>query len=344
MKDVAAAAGVAQSTVSRILNDAPVRISVTATTRERIHAIANELGYRPHPIARALRGAPTMQLGAVVRDITDPFFAGAVEALTLEAKKRGYSVVLGHAAAKADEALALTAVLEARQCDAIVLLGDFRGERRLVADLRNTHVRVVALWHGAERRGRPFPTVGVDNRAGIHAALEHLTSLGHRRIAFVGAGTWGDEQERLAAYRDYSERVGVTPRKGYTQRVPNTLRGGGPALSALLALSPRPTAILAATDTVAIGLIHEAYELGVAVPDELSIAGFDDIPFASATVPGLTTVRMPMAEIVAAGVELAVGDGAWSAGDGEEPPRVVFKAKLVVRRSTAAPAAQTDAG
>jgi DNA-binding LacI/PurR family transcriptional regulator len=342
MKDVAAAAGVAQSTVSRILNDAPVRISVTATTRERIHAIANELGYRPHPIARALRGAPTMQLCAVVRDITDPFFAGAVEALTIEAKRRGYSVVLGHAAAKADEALALTAVLEARQCDAIVLLGDFRGERRLVADLRNTHVRVVALWHGAERRGRPFPTVGVDNRAGIHAALEHLTSLGHRRIAFVGADTWGDEQERLAAYRDYSARTGLLPHKGYARRVPNTLRGGEPALAALLALSPRPTAIVTTTDTVAIGLIHAAYELGVAVPDQLSIAGFDDIPFASATVPDLTTVRMPMSEIVAAGVELAVGDGAWSVGDAEEPPRVVFKPKLIVRRSTAAVGPEPD--
>ncbi len=336
MKDVAAAAGVAQSTVSRILNDAPVRISVTATTRERVHAIARELGYRPHPIARALRGAPTMQLGAVVRDITDPFFAGAVEALSIEAKKRGYSVVLGHAAAKADEALALTAILEARQCDAIVLLGDFRGERRLVADLRNTHVRVVALWHGTERLGRPFPTVGVDNRAGIHAALEHLTSLGHRHVAFVGAESLGDEQERRAAYREHLELAGLLSLKGYMQRAPNTLRGGEPALSALLALSPRPTAILAATDTLAIGLIHAAYELGVAVPDQLSIVGFDDIPFASATVPGLTTVRMPMAEIVAAGVELAVGEGAWLAGDGQQPPRLVFKPKLIVRRSTAA--------
>jgi DNA-binding LacI/PurR family transcriptional regulator len=335
MKDVAAAAGVAQSTVSRILNDAPVRISVTATTRERVHTIARELGYRPHPIARALRGAPTMQLGAVVRDITDPFFAGAVDALTLEAKKRGYSVVLGHAAAKADEALALTAILEARQCDAIVLLGDFRGERRLVADLRNTHVRVVALWHGTERLGRPFPTVGVDNRAGIHAALDHLVALGHRHIAFVGAESLGDEQERQAAYREHSELAGLVAVKGYMQRVPNTLRGGEPALSALLALSPRPTAILAATDTMAIGLIHAAYELGVAVPDQLSIVGFDDIPFAAATVPGLTTVRMPLAEIVAAGVELAVGQGAWSAGDTQEPPRVVFKPKLIVRRSTA---------
>ena len=211
MKDVAAAARVAQSTVSRILNDAPSGISVSEETRQRVQAIASELGYRPHPFARALRGAPSMLLGAVVRDITDPFFAAAVEALSMEAKERGYSVVLGHAAAKADEALALTAVLEARQCDAIVLLGDFRGERRLVADLRNTHVRVVALWHGTERRGRPFPTVGVDNRAGIHAALEHLSSLGHRHIAFVGAETWGDVQRAAGASERLSELLSVKP-------------------------------------------------------------------------------------------------------------------------------------
>src|ERR1019366_3672483 len=172
MKDVAAAAGVAQSTVSRILNDAPSGISVSAETRRRVLAIASDLGYRPHPFARALRGAPSMLLCAVVRAITDPFFAAAVEVLSIEAKERGYSVVLGHARAKADEALALTAILETRHCDAIVLVGDFRGERRLVDDLRTAHVRVVGLWHGSERSGRPFPTVIVDSRAGIHAALK----------------------------------------------------------------------------------------------------------------------------------------------------------------------------
>src|SRR5450755_877707 len=183
MTDVATAAGVAQSTVSRILNDAPSGISVSEETRQRVLAMASELGYRPHPFARALRGAPSMLLGAVVRDITDPFFALAVEALSIEAKGRGYSVVLGHAAAKADEALALTAILETRHCDAIVLVGDFRGERRLVEDLRGAHIRVVGLWHGSQRSARPFPTVIVDARAGIRAALRHLTSLGHRRVA-----------------------------------------------------------------------------------------------------------------------------------------------------------------
>jgi DNA-binding LacI/PurR family transcriptional regulator len=215
MNDVALAAGVAQSTVSRILNDAPVTINVSPETRERVRAIARELGYRPHPIARALRGAPTMLLGAVVRDITDPFFAGAIEALSVQAKARGYSVVLGHAGAKADEALALAAVLEARQCDAIVLLGDFRSDRRLLEDLRSAQVRVVGLWHGSERRGRPFPTVGVDNRAGIKSALAHLFERGHRRIAYVGAESLGDMKERYAAY---VERTTPTISPGLVRR------------------------------------------------------------------------------------------------------------------------------
>jgi DNA-binding LacI/PurR family transcriptional regulator len=337
MKDVAAAAGVAQSTVSRILNDAPVRISVSDKTRERVHAIASELGYRPHPFARALRGAPSMLLGAVVRDITDPFFAGAIEALVIEAKERGYSVVLGHARAKADEAVALTAVLEARQCDAIVLLGDLREEPRLLEDLRNAQIRVVALWHGSRQPGHPFPTVTVDNRAGIRAAMKHLSTLGHRRIAFVGGASLGDMRDRQAAYLEYSHTVGVVSFDGYVRHVPNTIHDGELALSALLRLPQPPTAILAATDVLAIGLIHAAYELGVAVPEELSIVGFDDIPLAAATVPSLTTVKMPIAEIAAAGIELAVGGASRHSDGPQEAPRVVFKPKLIVRRSTAPP-------
>lgn len=335
MKDVADAAGVAQSTVSRVLNDAPALIRVSDETRERVRAVATQLGYQPHPFARALRGAPSMLLGAIVRDITDPFFAGAIEALSIEAKERGYSVVLGHARAAADEALALTAVLEARQCDALVLLGDLHNEPRLLEDLGASNVRAVALWHGSAQPGHGFPTVTVDNRAGIHAVLDHLTSLGHRRIAFVGGESLGDIRERQAAYEEYLARAGIAPTEGYVGHFPNGIKGGEMALSELLRLPERPTAILAATDILAVGLIHAAYERGVAVPAEMSIVGFDDIPMAAATVPSLTTVHMPTAQIVASGVELAVGDNAWLPDRGDEPPSVVFKPTLIVRRSTA---------
>jgi DNA-binding LacI/PurR family transcriptional regulator len=199
MKDIAAAAGVSQSTVSRILNDTMLSVPFAPETRERVHALAAELGYRPHPFASALRGAPTMLLGAVVRDITDLFFASAIEALSIEARARGYAVVLGHAGEQTDEALALAAVLEARQCDAIVLLGDLQDEPRLIEDLRNARIPVVAIWHGSDPSDS-FQTVGVDNRAGIRAALTHLTALGHRRIAFVGGHSHGDIREREAAH------------------------------------------------------------------------------------------------------------------------------------------------
>jgi DNA-binding LacI/PurR family transcriptional regulator len=164
MNEVAAAAGVAQSTVSRILNNAPG--STSAKTRERVEAIAKELGYSPHPGARAMRGAPTMLLGAVVRDITDPFFGGGIEALTIAAKERGYSVVLGSAHARTDEALALAAVLEARQCDAIVLVGGLPDDletRLLSASSGVTQSRM------RRRRRRRAASAGVQHSVAVPA-------------------------------------------------------------------------------------------------------------------------------------------------------------------------------
>jgi DNA-binding LacI/PurR family transcriptional regulator len=332
MQDVADAAGVSQSTVSRILNDTPLSIPVSAKTRERVQAVATELGYRPHPFARALRGAPTMLLGAVVRDITDLFFASAIDALSIEAKAHGYSVVLGHAGAQADEALALAAILEARHCDAIVLLGDLRNEPRLVQDLRNARIPVVAVWHGSQQHDDSFPTVCVDNYAGVRAVLEHLTSLGHTKIAFVGDESLHDIRERRAAYSGYVGETHKVP-AGYTQHAPNTTAGGELALGKLLALPDPPTAVVAATDVLAIGVIHAAYERGIIVPDQLSVVGFDDIPLASATVPGLTTVRMPMAQMIASAVEIVIGTDAPSKGV-HDSRTVIFEPTLIVRRSS----------
>jgi len=338
MNDVAAAAGVAQSTVSRILNDNALSVRVSPATRERVLAIADELGYRPHPIARALRGAPTMLIGAIVRDITDWFFAATIEALSSRARAYGYSVVLAHASAAADEALRLTAVLEARHCDAILVLGDFRGEGRLAEDLRNLRVPVIGLWQGSEERGRPFPIIGVDNRTGIRAAAAHLVELGHERIAYIGADRLGDMEERQAAFLGYLDETGIELRQDHVQLVPNTIDGARFALSALLERAPGPTAIVAASDVLALGLNRAAFDRGLRVPDDLSIVGFDDIPQTAASVPGLTTVRMPIPEMVEAGLKIGVGGDRWS-GDGRAP-RVVFQPSLVVRQSTAAPSSR----
>jgi DNA-binding LacI/PurR family transcriptional regulator len=333
MKDVARAVGVSQSTVSRILSNAPLQIAVSPETRERVEAAARELGYRPNPLARALRGAKTMLLGVIVRDITDPFFAGAIEALSLRAARLGYNIVLGVAHGSAGEANALAAVLESRHCDAIIVLGDMDKQPRLVLDLAAANVPVVAIWQGSSLHD--ISTVNVDNRAGIEAAMSHLRELGHERIAFVSGESLGDVRERREAYL---QLMGGTPPPGYLYQASNDPAGGAEALRALMALPVPPTAIVTSTDQPALGILHEAHEMGITVPRQLSVVGFDDIPFARFTVPALTTVRMPTAEMVGAAVKLAT-DYAVADPDTIGPEVREFTAELIVRDSTSPPAA-----
>jgi DNA-binding LacI/PurR family transcriptional regulator len=328
MREIARATNLSQSTVSRVLNRTPTIVPIAEQTRERVLATAAALGYRPNPLARGLRGASTMLLGVIVRDITDPFFTGAIEAATKAAAGRGYNVVLGHAHARAEEAIALWEVLEARHCDAILLLGDMGDQPRLLEDLAGAHVPVVVLWQGALANG--VASVAVDNRAGIRAVLDHLTKLGHRRIAFVGGRRLGDIKEREEAFVEYLDEFGAPPDKGYLQHGTNDPETAISALKNLLALPARPTAVVASSDVLAIGLLHGAHEHGLHVPDELSITGFDDIPMAEYTVPALTTAHMPVREMVEEAVRAALDPPETRSGQ----PTIVLQPTLVMRSST----------
>ncbi len=336
MRDIADASGVSQSTVSRVLNNAPSKVPIAEETRTRVLATARDLGYRPNPLARGLRGAPTMLIGVVVRDFSDPFNASAIEALAVEAMTRNYNIVLGHAHGQTGERLPLSAVLEIRHCDAVILLSDMQDQPRLLADLRASVVPVVALWQGASPL--QFPTVDVDDRAGILAGVQHLFGLGHRRIGFVSGHLPGDNTKREDAYLEaMHDCVGTIP-DGWVQRVPNSLEGGESALRALLSMPGAPTAVVTATDLVAVGVLHAAYTMGRTVPTELSVVGFDDLVLAAHTVPALTTVHMPIEEIVAAGLGRAI-DLARDPLLPRDPTVTVFEPRLVVRQSTAGPAA-----
>jgi len=330
MRDVAQASGVSQSTVSRVLSGATTSVPIADATKERIQAAARELGYRPNPLARALRGMRTMLLGVIVRDITDPFFGSAIEAASIEASQRGYNIVLGHAHGRADEAIALWRVLESRHCDAILLLGDMSDQPRLISDLREAQVPVVALWQGSHTEG--IASVSVDNRAGMMAVLEHLAELGHRRIGFVAGRRLGDISEREEAYLAFIDQLGEPRREGYVQHLNNVPTAGTTALRHLLALPEPPTAVVASTDVLAIGVLHEAHERQLRVPADLSVTGFDDIPLAAFTVPALTTVRMPVREMVGTAVRMVVDEASTDRTD--PPPPLVLQPSLVVRSST----------
>jgi DNA-binding LacI/PurR family transcriptional regulator len=334
MRDIAAAASVSQSTVSRILSGAPTRVPIAPETRERVVQAAQRLGYRPNPLARGLRGASTNLIGAVVRDFSDPFYAGAIEALVTESMAHGYNVVLGHVHGRLDESISLTSVLEIRHTDAIIVLGDMQEQPQLLADLRNLTVPVVALWQGTSPLA--FPTADSDDRSGIRAGLDHLESLGHRRIAFVNAELPHGYRVREDAYLGFMrDRFGGVP-AGYQERCPNTLAGGDAAVRRLLELPDPPTAIATSTDLVAVGVLHGAHSLGATVPEMLSVVGYDDILISSHTVPALTTVRMPIPEIVGHAVNRAI-TLAREGNTTHVPSVEVFAPELIVRDSTAPP-------
>ncbi len=328
MRDIAEATGVSQSTVSRVLSGTPTAVPIAESTRKRVMESARQLGYRPNPLARGLRGAPTMLLGVIVRDITDPFFAVAIEAASVEASRRGYNVVLGHAHESADEAEALTSILEARHCDALLFLGDLRDRPDLIEELQDSRIPVVALWHGSRDSG--IPTVSVDNRSGVMAVVDHLADLGHERIAFAGPrGRLGDITEREDAFVASVHGHGLSTAEELRVDVPNTYAGGAAAIDQLLQLPEPPSAIVGSTDVIALGLLHGADRHGLRVPHDISITGFDDIPQTAFTVPALTSVRMPTTAMVRAGMELAIG-GQEVVGD----LHPVLEPELVIRRST----------
>ena len=238
-----------------------------------------------------------MLLGAIVRDITDPFFAGAVDAISTEANRRGYNVVLGDAHGHTDEAIALRAVLETRHCDAILLLGDTSDQPRLMEDLRDTNVPVVGLWQGTARMPG-MSVVAVDNRAGINALMDHLLGLGHRRIGFIGGAfvegrLIGDIGERRNGILERAAAEGLEP-DGYVRDARNVLAGGAGALGELMALPEPPTAILASTDVLAIGALHAVLPHGPERSRGRLGGGFDDLPMAAYTTPSLRLFACPL--------------------------------------------------
>ena len=292
-----------------------------------------------------------MLLGAIVRDITDPFFAGAIETVSVAARAKGYNVVLGHAHGEATEAYELAALLEARHCDAILMLGDMSDQPRLLEDLRDTHVPVVALWQGSELVS--IPAVNVDNRAGVTAAMEPSRRAGASAHRLHRGTAAGRHPGAAAGLRGGDGRPAARGPAGYVQRVANTPADGETALAAVMRLPVPPTAIVAATDVLAIGVLRGAYVWASASrPTSRSSASTTSL--GRYTVPALTTVRMPTAEMATAAIRLAVGDGAsdaWRLGgadgaherasEGGQVERRggalvrLFPPELVVRQSTA---------
>jgi DNA-binding LacI/PurR family transcriptional regulator len=335
LRDVAERAGVSITTVSRILNGHETGVPVRPETRQRILSAADDLGYKPNLLARALRGSPSSLLGVIIRDISDPFHTQVLRGVNEVARDRGYRLFLGHVDWSPDVAAVYGSMFEQSHADGILILGDIAGGDATLDDLATHHAHVVGVSDRVARRR--VPGVYVDNEQGTLLALEHLWQLGHRSIVCVVDERMADGPFRSAVYERFMREHGLADRvRTYHTTQPDPEPGYrlGRELFAHLDRPGRPTAVFAASDTIAIGLLQAAFQSRVVVPDQLSIVGFDDIDIASFTIPPLTTVSQSGVEMGRTSANLLldmIEDKVGPDGVGD----IVVAPSLVVRQSTA---------
>jgi LacI family transcriptional regulator len=343
IQELAARTGVSVATVSRALNGSS---EVSEATRDRILALAQELDYTPSAAARTLVSRRSHVVGVILEtgeghpDLLHPFFQEVLVGLQHGAGERGYDLLLfatdepgngfggRHSYARRAGHHGVAGVV------AMGFDGSHPEMRKLIA----AGIPVIAV--DSDLGGPRCGFVMSENREGAAQAVAHLRELGHERIATISGPLWmRPGTDRLAGYRETLERLGVEVREDYVREGDFYDESGYEATKQLLALETPPTAVFAASDLMAAGVLRAAHELGVRVPDELAVVGFDDIALAALLQPALTTVRQDMEAIGRAAAEGLIR----MIEDADAPPVQAFvPARLIVRASSGAREASRD--
>ena len=334
LKDVAAGAGVSVTTVSRILNAKESGIPIRQETRDRVFAVAADLGYKPNLLARGLRGSRSSLLGVIARDITDPFHIQILRGINEVSGEQGYRMFLGHVDYEPQMAVAYASMFEQSHADGIIVIGDLEGGDESLEALASQHRYVVGVTDRTERR--QVPGVYSDSSLGTELAMEHLWSLGHRSIICVSDSRTYDGRLRADRYERYmhAHGVGDLVQIHITDQEPDKAFDLGTRILPSMGLGRDVTAIYATSDTTAIGLMRAAYGIGVSIPGDVSMVGYDDIDMAAYTIPPLTTISQTGVEMGRAAARLLFRMLTEEL-TGSEVPDVVLVPELVVRESTA---------
>ena len=334
IKDIARQVGVSHSTVSRALRGDPL---ISSETAQRVRQAALEMGYLPSAAARSLKTKRSQVLGVIVTSIDDPFFAEIVYGIEEYAQQQGYRLFIG--ASHHDplrEQKIVQAMMEHRADGVIVCSSSF------------------STVQGRQLLENGFPVVVVNNQSaesfiysifhddidGSRQITRHLIELGHRKIAYLGNSRSGRTTlDRLTGFRRELQFAGIKLPAEYIHNVP----GGDPpsgrqGVAYFLSLPVPPTALVCFNDMLAIGVLAGCREVGVEVPADLSVTGFDNIPFSAYTCPTLTTLDQPKQSIGAEAARLLLNllTSGCSLADAR-PEEIVLKGKLLVRQSTTSP-------
>lgn len=325
LKDVAKVAGVSYATVSRALSGSS---EIGEDTRKRILKICEEMGYTPNAVARSMVMRRTNVIGLIVASLDNPFMSELTTHLEIYARRCGYTLMVCNSSYDTDLEKEVFLLLLGRQVDGIILLpvGNESYE-----SLKSLTAQVPTVFISENLQDLPENYVAVDNRQGTDAATEYLYSLGHRSILYFGCRAHSvTHRLRLEGYQQACEKLGIRADVFYSPYARSSHEAGYRLANAYFADHPRHTAMLCASDALAIGVMQAAYEHGVALPQQLSVMGFDNISFAALPPINLTTVDQPKQRMANAAVDMLIEH---IRHPDLAPSRVIVPPSLVLRGS-----------
>ncbi|WP_328603106.1 LacI family transcriptional regulator [Amycolatopsis sp. NBC_00345] len=335
LEDVARSASVSLATASRVLNGTT---SVRTDLRDRVVSAAAELSYAPNAHAQALAGGTHRTVGVICHDVSDPYFAAIAGGVMRVADSNGLMVMLAGTFRDPEREVAYVSMLRAQRASAILLIGsafeDRAWERAMAAELepyRRGGGQVAAV---SRHRGLKVDTVQPDNRGGAAELARALLGLGHKRFAVLsGPRHLSTVVDRLDGFTAELADHGITLLEDDVLEAAFTREGGYQAAKRLLERPRRklPTCVFAVTDVMAIGALTALREAGVSVPGQVSVAGFNDIPVVRDLTPPLTTFALPLEQLGARVMDLALGNS------GARPRTVRLPGEVILRESTGRP-------
>jgi DNA-binding LacI/PurR family transcriptional regulator len=295
-EDVARKAKVSRALVSLVMRDAP---NVSEVRRRRVLRAAEELGYRPNAYARSLASKRLDTIGVLINDVTYPYFGGVYSSLAAAAEGAGFDLLVAPGTRSATRESALVRTLLEHRVAGLALLSPLMP----TSELRRLTTAWPTVLIGRDASIAGVDVVTTDERYAARSVLEHLTSLGHRDIVHVTGGNNRAAQDRSRAYRDTMSELGLEPRQVVAAF---THAAGRRAGHEVAAMRPRPTAVVAANDLVAVGAMGAFQSLGLRVPEDVSVVGYDDSQIAQLDQVQLTSVRQPVDQFGDVAVSLLV--------------------------------------
>lgn len=327
IRDVASRAGVAPITASRVINNTGY---TSEDVRRRVRQAADELGYTPNALARSLRSNQTRTLALVLTDVTNPFWTTVARGVEDTASEAGFHVILCNTDESETKQETYIETLVQKRVDGMLLVPAGSHSQPIVY-LRQQGVPVVVLDRSLP--GLQVDSVRSDSRGGACELTRLLLSLGHRQIAVItGPRHVSTAEDRVAGYRQALAKAGINPPDTWVRYGTFTIESGQTMMADILALPERPTALFACNNFLAIGALQTLHQAGINVPQDMSVAGFDDLPTAMVVSPFLTAVAQPAYEMGQRATQLLLD----RLGEGKNAPiqEIILPVVLQQRQST----------